>query len=516
MKRAAFIIVGLIYLVACINFTGYCQTYKIVDPGQIKCFNTTGVMTCPAPGQPFYGQDAQFVGNAENYTIGADGRTVFDHNTNLTWMRSPNMTNTPPVKANRMSYAAAQTWVFSVNNANYGGFNDWRIPTIKELYSLYDGRGTDPGGSTSSVGLTPYIDSTYFKFAYGNTAIGERVIDQQYLSGNLFIVNPSESGFAKDFGVNFADGRIKGYDTVDVLSGKVKTFYVQLVRGNTVYGINNLTDNSNQTISDLATGLMWAKNDNGSGLDWNNALAWVQTQNSANYLGHNDWRMPSIKELQSILDYSHAPDYDGLPAINTAFFNCTPTINEAGQADFAYYWSGTTHEAFSGNNTGGGEADYVPFGRALGWPTTKNSWVDVHGAGAQRSDPKVGPPYPYATVHTVVVNGITYTGYAHGPQGDAIRGANFVRLVRDAGTVSGQNSGIKSKESSIYPNPFTNRISLLNATGSEIISLVNSVGITIWTGKNVEQKDFSAVLPGFYFLKVATQKSVKTFKLVKQ
>jgi hypothetical protein len=45
-------------------------------------------------------------------------------------------------------------------------------------------------------------------------------------------------------------------------------------------------------------------------------------------------------------------------------------------------------------------------------------WLDVHGAGAQRSDPKVGNPADYPQ--------------GHGPQGDAIRIYNYVRLVRTA------------------------------------------------------------------------------------
>jgi len=406
------------------------QTYKIVDAGQTKCFSTTGYITCPSAGQSYYGQDAAYTGNSSNYVLSSDTKTVYDKNTGLTWMSSPNMTNTAPVKTDRMSYTAAQSWVSTVNAASYGGFNDWRIPTIKELYSLYLAKGLDPGGSSSSTGLTPFLDDTYFKFAYGNTSLGERLIDQQYMSSNVFILNPSESGYSKDFGVNFSDGRIKGYDMVDALSKLTKTFYVQLVRGITTYGINNFVDNGDQTITDKATKLMWSKTDNGSGLNWTNALAWVQTKNSQNYLGYNDWRMPDIKELQSIIDYTHSPDYDNNPAINTTFFNCTAIINEAGQSDWGYYWSSTTHESYSTTNTGGGEADYIPFGRALGWPSTQTKWVDVHGAGCQRSDPKVDPPYLYATIKTTILNGVTYTGYSFGPQGDALRGANYVRLVR--------------------------------------------------------------------------------------
>ena len=103
--------------------------------------------------------------------------------------------------------------------------------------------------------------------------------------------------------------------------------------------------------------------------------------------------------------------------------------------------SSTTHAGYSATVSAGGYAVYIPFGRALGWPDGAPEWVDVHGAGCQRSDPKTGPPYSNATTHVVTKNGVTYTGYAHGPQGDALRGLNFVRLVRDIGGCSATING---------------------------------------------------------------------------
>ena len=421
------------------------QTYFVVDTGQSSCYNINGVITAPSSGQPYFGQDAQFFGNQSSYTLSGDNKTVHDNNTGLTWMRSPNTTLTPPVKADRMTNGAIPGWVATVNASSWGGYNDWRLPTLKELYSLFDCRGTDPTSYTNSDTsvLTPFIDTNYFLFAWGNTAAGERLIDQQYASTTTFILNPSESGYQKNFGVNFSDGRIKGYDMTDALSHLLKTFYVQLVRGPTNYGVNSFTNNGDGTTTDLSTGLMWSRTDNGSGLLWSNALAWVQGRNAANYLGHNDWRMPNVKELQSIVNYSNAPDYNGRPAMDTNYFACTTITNEAGQPDFPYYWTSSTHAGYSTNNTGGGDADYVAFGRALGWPTTNPKWVDVHGAGAQRSDPKTGPPYLGAgfTTHTVTTNGTTYTGYSHGPQGDAIRGLNYVRLVRAGNSSSVDHVG---------------------------------------------------------------------------
>ena len=409
------------------------QTWFVVDTMQTNCYNTSGITNAPAAGQGFFGQDGQSYGNQSSYTLSGDGKTVHDNNTGLTLMRSPNLTLTPPVKANRMVFTNIPAWVATVNAAGWGGFSDWRLPTLKELYSLFDCRGTDPAsysGSDTSV-LTPFINTNYFLFAYGNTAIGERLIDQQYASSTTFIVDPSESGYEKDFGVNFSDGRIKGYDETDVLSHTLKTYYVQLVRSGTNCGVNSFTNNSDGTVTDQATGLTWSRADNGSGVLWSNALAWVQAMNLSNYLGHSDWRMPNVKELQSIVNYSNAPDYNGLPAIDVNYFVCTGITNEAGQPDFPYYWTATTHSGYSTNNTGGTDADYVAFGRALGWPSTNPKWVDVHGAGAQRSDPKSGFPFAFIpNIYYVTNNGIVYKGYSFGPQGDAIRSSNFVRLVR--------------------------------------------------------------------------------------
>mgnify|MGYP001768535916 CR=1 FL=1 len=52
------------------------------------------------------------------------------------------------------------------------------------------------------------------------------------------------------------------------------------------------------------------------------------------------------------------------------------------------------------------------------------AWVDIHGAGAQRSDPKGGDLADHYTEQDC--------GYYFeaAPQGDAVRNSNFVRLVR--------------------------------------------------------------------------------------
>ncbi len=421
------IFVILVIGLALLPQIGQAQTiaYPIVDTGQTACYDDDGpAITCPAEGQAFYGQDAQLDGNQPSYTLSADGLTVYDNVTGLTWTQSPDLDEDGDIDVDdKLTFAEAQTYAdTTLNPQDYGGYDDWRLPTMKELYSLMDFRGTDPMSDDTS-GLTPFIDTVYFAFAYGDTDAGERIIDAQFWSNSAYVGSVFGNQSAA-FGLNLADGRIKGYPTSGPVS---KVNYVYFVRGNTGYGVNDLSDNGDGTVTDNATGLMWSQDDSGdgvntgprSGMIWEDALAWVQQKNAENYLGYSDWRLPNAKEMHSILDYSRAPDATSSAAIDP-LFNITEITNEGGEADYPWFWTGTTHVRADGTGSSGA---YICFGRATGYVNT--SWLDVHGAGAQRSDRKSGD-----------FSGLTYEpdGYyfSQSPQGDATRSYNYVRLVRDA------------------------------------------------------------------------------------
>lgn len=394
--------------------------FEIVDTAQTKCFNSIAQISPPESGAAFYGQDAQFAGNQPSYTISSTGRTVIDNVTGLQWMKGPNTTLLSPTPTNKKTFSQAQSFVNTVNTINYGGFNDWRLPTIKELYSIIEFSGIDPTGYIGSTALlTPFIDKNFFNFGYGQPGAGEELTDSQYVTSTRSVVTSGNSSTIV-YSVNFANGTAQGYDLTPVGQPE-QTFFVQLVRGNS-YGLNAFVNNNDGTITDNATGLMWSRIDSGSGLDWESALAWVQTKNSQNYLGHNDWRLPNAKELHSIVDFGNSPDYNGLPAIDTAYFLCSSITNEAGINDYPYYWTSTTHETVGTQS--GTTAAYIAFGRALGFDSYQNQWVDIHGAGSQRNDPKVPPPY--AAPYQLIAG-----GWAFGPDKIASRGSNFVRVVRD-------------------------------------------------------------------------------------
>ena len=385
------------------NITGY----PIVGTNQTKFYDNLTEITVPPLGSAFYGQNAMYYGNVPHYVNNGDG-TITDLVTGLMWQQSPDNNCDGMIDhSDKVSYAAALA-----GTATYrlGGHSDWRLPTIKELYSLIEfmGLDLDPQG-TSNSGLTPFIDTNYFKFGYGDVAAGDRIIDGNFVSSTRSVSKTCGESVDAVFGVNFADGRIKGYPIV--FPGKLTTnvFYFRYVRGNVNYGKNKFANNGNGTISDNATGLMWMQDDSAKGMNWQDALSYGENKEFA---GYNDWRLPDTKELESIVDYTRSPRTNGSAAIDP-LFNCTKITNEAGKDDYPFYWTSTTHASMKGD---GAAAAYISFGRAMGYMTEFGGWSDVHGAGAQRSDPKTGNASDYPT--------------GRGPQGDAIRILNYVRLVR--------------------------------------------------------------------------------------
>jgi hypothetical protein len=106
-------------------------------------------------------------------------------------------------------------------------------------------------------------------------------------------------------------------------------------------------DNGDGTFTDNNTLLMWEKKVLGVSVDtcstttnlhgadstctWAEATgAWIAAINAANLGGHSDWRIPNIKELQSIVDYSKSNPASSVPGSTAA-------------NDFlTFYWSATT------------------------------------------------------------------------------------------------------------------------------------------------------------------------------
>ncbi|WP_371156960.1 DUF1566 domain-containing protein [Jannaschia sp. 2305UL9-9] len=187
--------------------------FPIPDTMQSACYDATQEIDCPEPGEAFYGQDAQHQSPQQSYTDNGDG-TVTDNVTGLMWIQTPDLTGDGVIGIDdkrTLDEALAEAETLTI-----GGYDDWRLPTITETYSLMNFNGIDPSGleGDDTSAIQPFIDTTVFDFGYGDTEAGERLIDGQMASSTRYVWNTMHGQDETLFGVNFADGRIKGYGLI--------------------------------------------------------------------------------------------------------------------------------------------------------------------------------------------------------------------------------------------------------------------------------------------------------------
>ena len=122
-------------------------------------------------------------------------------------------------------------------------------------------------------------------------------------------------------------------------------------------GTLRYTDNGDGTITDANTGLVWEKKSSESGPHFHdNHFVWapgagsvwewitiVNAENGSGFAGHSDWRIPNLRELQSLVDYENS----GPAVAGELDTGCTPgcTVTTCSCTEAAPVWTSTTFAA---------------------------------------------------------------------------------------------------------------------------------------------------------------------------
>ncbi len=228
----------------------------IVNPGNLP---DTGQTTSYADAT---GDDADHPRNPQSFTDNGDG-TVTDNNTFLMWQQEDDD------ELYYMDYTESYCTGLSL-----GGYNDWRVPTTNELISIVNYENSDPS-----------IDETYFPNAgYRHYDIYMYWTSTEHPSMDFYYFTVSfSSGWASYS--TWSNGQLKRC----VRSEKERALWS-----------SNLVDNSDGTVSDANTELMWQQEILEGSYDWENAISYCENLDLA---GFNDWKLPNAKELHTILDY---------------------------------------------------------------------------------------------------------------------------------------------------------------------------------------------------------------------
>lgn len=225
-----------------------------------------------------------------------DDGSVHDKDNTYTWYDSNPETNggdagTPGDGTD------TEDFINALNTSNYGGYSDWRMPTIKEL-SYITKRGT----------YNPAINIDYFPYTVSSAYWSSTVV--------MYISNCA-------WRVNFIYGGIDSYY-------KSNSHYVRAVRGGQAGLSDSLAINGDGTVTDTSTGLMWQQ-ETAAEMAWESAISYCEDLSLA---GYSDWRLPNINEVRSLVDYSKYYN----PAIDISSFPDTVSSS---------YWSSTTFPNYS-------------------------------------------------------------------------------------------------------------------------------------------------------------------------
>ena len=271
------------------------------------------------------------------FTDNTDG-TMTDNLTGLMWLKDGGC-----IKKKKWKDSLNAIADFNTNPANYdclgysANYSDWRLPNTKELESLTNYGTSDSAAWLNSEGFAD-MNASY------------------YWSSTTHQVNPSYAWSVRiSRGKKLADLKSNKYYVLPVRTGTSgnpcdlpKTgqavSYAQGDDGYIQAGINwpnpRFTDNSDGTMTDNLTGLMWLKDGGCMKKKWKdslNAIADFNT-NPGNYnclgysVNYSDWRLPNTKELESLTNYGTS--------------DSAAWLNSEGFADMnaSYYWSSTTHQ----------------------------------------------------------------------------------------------------------------------------------------------------------------------------
>ena len=134
---------------------------------------------------------------------------------------------------------------------------------------------------------------------------------------------------------------------------KTTLLLILLLTLHSIVSSKPFTDNFDGTITDLKTSLEWQQQDDNSSKPWLTALSYCEGLEIGS---KTDWRLPNVKELSSIVDYSNSPTIDetAFPDTESTYY-WTSTSITSGFALFVEFANGVIHIQFKDIAGLGGE-----------------------------------------------------------------------------------------------------------------------------------------------------------------
>ena len=277
---------------------------------------------------------------AQRFTDNGDG-TITDSLTGLMWLKDGGCLY-------KKSWSTALTTIvdFSGSPAKYhcaeyiGSYSDWRLPNMREIESLMDFGVSDSASWLNSNGFKN-VKSSYYWISTSYAANKTYAWMVNLMNGTT--TYSSKNGYYYILPVRSSTSE-KSYNVPQ--TGQSTSYAIGddgFIQAGNEWPTPRFTDNGDGTVTDTLTGLMWLKDGGCIKNNWSSALNTIGGLN--NHTGgntcigytadHTDWRLPNVKELDSLVNYG-VSDQAGW-------------LNSQGFTNVKYYsyWSSTTSQMSS-------------------------------------------------------------------------------------------------------------------------------------------------------------------------
>lgn len=272
--------------------------YSVPDTGQTGCFDSAGApIACPKPDSAG-AQDGSYNINPPLLIDFGKG-VVVDWRNGFRWQKAggPAMAWGDSTGSCTINCVDARHYCAGLT---LGGYTDWRLPTRRELAGILEPQQTGPT-----------IDKAF---------------SADTVASHYWTADEDAKNTANAWTVNFGNG-------YSLAGAKSSLRNVRCI-SNGRLAPASFTDNSDGTVTENASGLIWQKSVSGPSL-WSASLDYCEGLTLG---GHTGWRLPNAKELESILDITRAypaVDPQALPTSSTASLWTSTTFE--GYPSYAYH-----------------------------------------------------------------------------------------------------------------------------------------------------------------------------------
>ena len=229
-----------------------------------------------------------------------ENEAVTDRQTGLMWIKNASLLDLP------LSWGEALHTIKELNKSDLYGYHNWKIPNRKELFSLMSHDTINP---SLPIG-NPFTN--VFNGYYWTSSTCARLPNQAWyvhlggarvfkgMKHGSYMVWPVRTVETHNKSKLFQTGQKICFDESGMIIDCHDTGQDGEIQAGLKFTKARFTG-SKQTIYDNLTWLRDA-NANKEMMDWNSAFDLISEMNSGMAYGHNDWRVPNIIELESLVD----------------------------------------------------------------------------------------------------------------------------------------------------------------------------------------------------------------------